>query len=363
MRNFKFLSACLLTLFSTTLFASEPAKLFEINGAYEDAVVDGNHLFLAANKAEGATPDLQVYRLDKNGKPESIGNYRSKDYAHSIAKKNQFLYLVDGKFGLEVLDIRTPTKPELVSFLPLDGYSHKIAIQNNLAVVASGFQGLHLIDISKPLHPRLISTYQAYPPPQQSPTIDNTNNNPTFGGAEDYDNQREASGGGDVNITWEDLITTEGALDVTLQGHYAYIAYGSTGIVTVDISNPAQPVKLSTFKVQHAAESLTIERSIIYVTLGLDGLRAIDMAHPKTPVGLARFSGRCYAMDVSAFKNKVFVADGLCTGKSLYVFDATDNSHLRKEMSFSDRVTNVKLFNHMILAMGPKHVQAFKLKY
>jgi len=352
----------LLTLFVGNLLAAQPTKLFQINGAYDDAILVDNILFLAAKNAEGTDPDLRVFRLDNKGIPVVIGSYRSKDYAHSIAVKGQYLYLINGKFGLEVIDIGDPAKPQLVNFLPLDGYSHKVVIQNNLALVTSGFQGLHLIDISQPEQPVLVSTFQAYPPPEQSPTNDDASPASSYGGEEDYDNQREASGGGDINVSWEDLITVEGALDVAIQDQYAYIAYGSEGIVIADISNPDQVVKVNTIPVQHTAESIFYHQQTLYVTLGLNGIRLINVANPKAPKDLARIAGRCYATDVSVANNKVFLADGLCADNSLYTFDISDSRHPRKLESFSDRVNYVKLFKNSVLTMGPNHAQAFALQ-
>ncbi len=363
MTSLKTLLFFTLLVFTGELFAAQPVKLFEIKGAYEDAIMADHLLFLAAKKAEGTVPDLRVFRLDNKGKTTQIGSYRSKDYAHSIARKGHYLYLVDGKFGLETIDISDPSKPQLSSFLPLDGYSHKVVIQNNLALVTSGFQGLHLIDISQPTQPRLISTFQAYPPPEQNSANDNVTSASSYGGEEDYDNQREASGGGDINVTWEDLITVEGALDVAVQGQYAYIAYGSEGIVIADISNPKKPLKVSTIRVQHTAESIFYKQQILYVTLGLDGLRLINVANPEAPKNLARITGRCYAMDVSVANNKAFLADGQCAANSLYVFNIADPRHPLKETAFSDKVNHVRLFKNSILAMGPDHAQAFVLQH
>jgi len=362
MNYFKSLVFLSLALLSGSLFAAQPTKLFQINGAYDDAVLVDNILFLAAKKAEGTAPDLRVFRLDNKGNPIAIGGYRSKDYALSIAVKDQYLYLIDGKFGLEVIDISDPAKPQLVNFLPLDGYSHKVVIQNNLALVTSGFQGLHLIDISQPTQARLVSTFQAYPPPEQNSGNDNVTPPPSYGGEEDYDNQREASGSGDVNITWEDLITVEGALDVAVHEQYAYLAYGSEGIVIVDISKPETPLKVSTIRVQHAAESIFYDQQTLYVTLGLDGLRQINISDPKAPKDLPRIAGRCYATDVSVANNKIFLADGLCAANSLQVFDITDPRHPLKQATFSDQVNNIILLKNSVLAMGPKHAQAFDLQ-
>lgn len=354
-----------LFLFSGNLFAAQPAKLFEVNGSFEDAIMSDGILFLAVKDGEGIDPDLRVFRVDDKGKPEEIGSYRSKEYAHSLARKDNYLYLINGKFGLEVIDISNPAKPDLVHFMPLDGYTHKIEIEGKLAYVTAGFEGMHILDISNPAKPRLISTFQAYEPPGDDEGADGIfQDREDYGSsAEDYSNERQYSEGATIDLTWEDMISVEGAIDVTISGELAYIAYGSEGIVIVDISNPLKPVMISSTRLEKPAESVFLSRKTLYATLGLGGMHLIDVAHPKAPRILSQIHTRCYPMDVSVIRERAFVADGICAEESLYVLNIADSSHPRIEQAFSGRVNNIKLLSNSILAMGPNFARAYSLEF
>lgn len=359
----------MLFLMAGNLFAAQPAKLFEINGSFEDAIMSDGIIFLAVKNGEGIDPDLRVFRVggmgtDK-GKITEIGSYRSKEYAHSLARKDNYLFLINGRFGLEVIDISDPAKPDLVHFMPLDGYTHKIVIKGDLAYVTAGFEGMHILDVSSPAKPRLISTFQAYEPPGDDEGADGIfQDREDYGsGAEDYGYERQYSAGATIDLTWEDMISVEGAIDVTINGRLAYIAYGSEGVVIVDISSPAKPVRISSIKLKKPAESIFLNHKILYTTLGLGGVHLIDVADPKTPEILSLINTRCYPMDVSVIRERAFVADGVCAEESLYVLNVADSRHPRIEQAFSGMVNNVKLLSHAILAMGPKYARAYSLEF
>jgi len=338
-----------------------PAPAFQIQGSFNDGIIDHGLLFLAARNAESVDPDVRIFRLGKGNKPLLLGNYISKDYANSIALNGNYLYVVDGKFGLEVVDISHPSAPRLAGFIGLDGYSHKVLINNKTAYVTSGFNGLHIIDVSVPTHPRLISTFQAYPPPGDDTANQVSDSDVIVDVPEDYDNERESSGGGDVIVSWEELIRDEGALDIAINGHTAYIAYGSAGVVMVDIANPAKPRKISTLHVDKMAESIFYNHGTLYITAGLQGLQLIDTTHPASPKAIGGILTNCYPRDVEVFSKQIFVADGSCGVKGLSVFDVDKHHALKENHSYDGDIGNVRISENVLLSMGIKKTRAYLL--
>ncbi len=340
------------------------APAFQVQGSFDDGVIGNGLLFLAARNAESVDPDIRIFRLGKGRKVSLLGDYVSKDYANGIALNGKYLYVVDGKFGLEVVDISRPSTPRLVGFIGLGGYSHKVMIHKKVAYVASGFNGMHIIDISTPEHPRLISTFQAYPPPgddaaEQVSEVSNPDG--IVDSTDDYGDERESSGRGDVIVSWEDLIRDEGALDIAMNGHMAYIAYGSAGVVTVDISDPAKPRKISTLHVDKMAESIFFNHNTLYVTTGLNGLQLIDATHPAFPKALGGILTKCYPKDVEVFSKQAFVADGFCGTNGLSVFDVDGQHALKENHSYEGDIGNVKISGNVLLSMGLKKTRAYLL--
>jgi len=338
------------------------APTFQVHGSFDDGIIDHGLLFLAARNAESVDPDVRIFRFAKGKKVSSLGDYISKDYANGIALSGKYLYVVDGKFGLEVVDVSHPSTPRLVGFIGLDGYSHKVVVRKKTAYVTSGFYGLHIIDISAPAHPRLISTFQAYPPPgddvidQVSSTSDGI-----VDSTDDYGDERESSGRGDVSVSWEDLVRDEGALDVAIHGHMAYIAYGSAGVVMVDVSDPAKPRKISELHVEKMAESIFFHHDTLYVTTGLNGLRLIDVTRPSLPKPIGGILTKCYPKDVAVFSKQIFIADGFCGIKGLSVFGVDSRHALKEGHSYDGDIGNVRISGNILLSMGLKKTRAYLL--
>ncbi|MDX8412403.1 MAG: hypothetical protein R8K46_11125 [Mariprofundaceae bacterium] len=348
------------------------APVFELDGSFEDGVLSGELLFLAAREAEGITPDLQVFRIGKDHRVHKIGAYKSKDDARGIALRGDYIYLSDGRFGLEIIDVSDPSRPRLAAFQELDGYSHKLVIWRHYAIVASGFGGMHIIDVSKPAHPRLVSTFQAYPPPGEMDeddglfSADGAATMPNFAGmdVDDYDEgDKESYGGGDIDVSWEDYIREEGALDIAMDKQMAHLAYGSEGIVIVDISDPARPKKVSTTRMSKVVESIDIVRSTAYVTTGIEGLQLVNVAQPASPQPLGKALTRCYPMDVAVADDQAFVADGYCSDEGLFAINVSRPKSPKVGHNYPGKVGNVRIWGDYLLAMGQKKTRIYHLDH
>ena len=91
--------ALLACLMATPAYAEEVLKapVFELDGSFEDGVLSGDLLFLAAREAESTTPDLRIFRIGNNQHVSEIGTYKSKDDAHGIALRGDCLLTMGQK--------------------------------------------------------------------------------------------------------------------------------------------------------------------------------------------------------------------------------------------------------------------------
>jgi hypothetical protein len=246
-------------------------------------------------------------------------------------------------------------------------------VTGSLALVAAGFQGLHLVDISRPNRPRLLSSIQAYPPPQETPSRDSTEEGDTeglfaqeveaessgmaFGGArEEYFDADDLPAFQDIDegeVTPEMIRDREGALDVVTDGRHAYVAYGSAGVFIVDISDLGHPREAGVIPTDRPAERLALQDGRLFVTAGIGGVLVIDVSRPENPRLLNTLRTTCYPMDVAAGAGgRAYIADGYCGSDGLLVFDMRNLQHPKREMSFSGGAGRVQLLNGHIVSMG-----------
>jgi hypothetical protein len=84
---------------------------------------------------------------------------------------------------------------------------------------------------------------------------------------------------------------------VAVQGDYAYVAAGETGLRVISIADPTHPVEVGLYDTPATAEDLAVAGPYAYVAATFAGLRIIDVADPahpaevgvyRTPAGHAR---------------------------------------------------------------------------
>ncbi len=97
--------------------------------------------------------------------------------------------------------------------------------------------------------------------------------------------------------------------DEAVQGNYAYLATGASGMAVVDVSNPAAPVTKGVYDTPGSARAVAAAGSYVYVADREAGLRVIDVANPATPVEVGFYDTPGWALDVAAAGSLVYVAD------------------------------------------------------
>ena len=84
-------------------------------------------------------------------------------------------------------------------------------------------------------------------------------------------------------------VTRGGALDVKLVGDRAYLAVGYSGLAVLDVSNPANPVRVGGYDTSGYAEGVAVSGNIAYVADRDAGLQIIDVSNPANPVRLGGY--------------------------------------------------------------------------
>jgi hypothetical protein len=100
------------------------------------------------------------------------------------------------------------------------------------------------------------------------------------------------------------------ANNVDVNGGFAYVAAGSTGLQVVNVSNPAAPVIVGSLDTPGNANDVRVVGSRVYVADGSSGLRIIDVTSPATPVLLGALDTPGDASDVVVEGDLAYVADG-----------------------------------------------------
>lgn len=233
---------------------------------------------------------LVIYVSDPQS-PKLVGSFDTPDEANDVFIDGNYAYIADGWDGVYIVDISTPASPTLVSSINTSGYAHAISVQNNYAYVADGSSGLQIIDVSDKSNPSIVGSLDT----------EGTSDDPT----------------GNEYL---------GALDVFINGNYAYIANDASGMIIIDVSNPSSPQQVGIRASGERTRGVYVSGTYAYMAdFWWGGLQIVDVSNPSSPVyqGGYHVDNRGYYEKVAVVNNYAFIA---ASDFSLQIIDVSNPS-------------------------------------
>jgi len=117
------------------------------------------------------------------------------------------------------------------------------------------------------------------------------------------------------------FITIPGfANGVDVNGNFAYVAAGASGLQVVNVADRNHPVIAGSLSLPGNANAVKLLGNIAYVAAGSAGVHIIDVTNPASPVRLGTLSTANNALDISIRGTKLYVANG----SNLLIADAAN---------------------------------------
>jgi hypothetical protein len=98
------------------------------------------------------------------------------------------------------------------------------------------------------------------------------------------------------------------AVDVAVNGSYAYVAATNSGMQVVDISDPAHPVVRGSCNVGGFNQGVEYSGGYVLLADGYDGVKVIDVSNPASPVVVGSQSTPRAARRSTVFGPRVYLA-------------------------------------------------------
>lgn len=118
------------------------------------------------------------------------------------------------------------------------------------------------------------------------------------------------------------LDTPGTAIDIRLMGNLAFIADGASGLRIIDITDPLAPISMGTVDTDGIAEDLMVQGSYVYIADGNNGLVIVDATVPAAPQIVGNVSGIGIARGVDLSGNYAVLA----AGSALHMIDVSDKT-------------------------------------
>jgi YVTN family beta-propeller protein len=110
------------------------------------------------------------------------------------------------------------------------------------------------------------------------------------------------------------------ANSVDVNGNFAFVAAGGSGLQVVDVSNRSVPVVVASLALPGNANDVKLSSNVAYVAAGSAGVHIVDVSNPRAPVKLGTLSTGANALNLAVRGTKVYVANG----SNLFIADVTN---------------------------------------
>lgn len=249
---------------------------------------------------------LRIIDLSQPQQPDQLALYPTPSFAMDVQIVGTKAYIARRDDGLEIVDISNPESPTHIGEIDLPGDSRSIAVDGDLAYVADEI-AFRVIDISNPTTPALMgSSFTAADAWDLS--VDETGNvyladrysgQSVTSSVRVYDTTSPATPNQIATLSYGSFGAVRG---VHAMGDQLFVVHGSSGLQSLDITNPASPQPLGEYDQAQSVNAMIDHSGLLYATSADDGLIIIDPSIDCGPCQ-ADFNndGVLNFFDVSAF--------------------------------------------------------------
>lgn len=252
---------------------ASPVNVVDIPSGYRTAriIFDGNYAYVAIGDA-----GVAIYNVVNPASPVYVTTILTTGRAASLyygaitiggtPTGHIFVANRNPAPGISAINVSNPSLPVTTSFLaaiPAPSGSAFIPFYDNgKTYVAYGSAGLRILDVLNPSNVSLLGT---------------------------------ADLGGDSRA-------------VVVNSNYAYVAARDSGVYVVDVTDPANPVKIKTLQTPRA-RGIAINGSVVYVAASDSGMGMIDITNPSNPIIVGYTGSEVYGENVSVSGNIAGITD------------------------------------------------------
>jgi hypothetical protein len=211
---------------------------------------------------------LQIFDISEPDSPALVGSLVTPGHAWDVWVHDDFAYVADFNVGLTVVDVSSPSDPRYVTTVTWARRYQSAEIvrgEGTIAYVAAADHGLITIDVSDPLHPVVAAKYR----PARIGAVE---------GLAVRDGIVYLAMGSQIEIrrSQDDLeiATTQ-----------------ENGLHVVDVTDPYRPSLLGKISFLGWVEGVHLARNYVYVANTGTGVRSMDIRKPKQPVLVDAWNG------------------------------------------------------------------------
>lgn len=236
-----------------------------------------------------AESDNGLYILDGSLRDPitELGNLDTPGNATDVLVDGQTAYIADGPAGVHIVDVSDTSNPVMLGSIDTPGNARRLAIQEDTLYVADGDGGVQVIDVTIPNAPEIITEIVL----PYTWELDLYGGDLIVGTDDGVYSIGIGAGMTDFSYAYPNAFDLFNVSDVRVKGDVAYLACGTAGLATVDISNPSNPILLDS-QTASGANIIKLDVDGRYAHLLADnGVYVYDISDPTNIVSAGGIGG------------------------------------------------------------------------
>lgn len=287
---------------------------FEVVGSVSTSAevvrVSGTHAYVAAGQT------LSVFDVKDPAAPKLTSTLKFTDIVHSIATAGSMVYLANGLPGLAIVDASRPDFPAVVGSYRTPGEAYRVVVSGTRVLVSNRMSGVEIIEVSNVSKPTSVGAYYT----------DGYTRDVAVAGSVAYIVDSTDFAVVDVSkpesaaaLSIQQMAVTPTTISVpqtgpAAQGGKTAYLLGGDVLQVFDVSDPARPKTVTTYKLPARAQAAAVEGSFAYVAAGADGLQVIDLSDRAKPAVAGSYKTPGPARDLALAGALIFIAVGRAAG-------------------------------------------------
>ena len=315
--------------------------------SYQDICIEGDRLYAAS------TYGLDIFDISEPAEMVLLGRAPSPRGSENVAVKDSFVFLVDWKWGMQVLDARDPQNISVVfEHRNTSHYFESVQIHNDRLYLCEGQRGVWIYDISNPEEPERLTRYQHPTWPgavlatdSLTYVLDLITGYLFIADLRDLDDMR----------TLEQVEVGNGYyMDMELVDGVIYFTRGSEGVTAFNVSDLDDIYRLWDISYEDDwVSNIGVKDGYVYVCAGSAGINVYDLTDIWQPeLVFSDDTTLYYSIDIQ-FKGDYFYASGSWSGLAAYSNNEPTEPELSGEFSTGVPPTNLTADgDHLFMADG-----------
>lgn len=257
-----------------------------------------------------------------NNNPSPVVTFDTPGESFGLCVDRDFIYLADGKSGLQIIDILDKENPKIISNIDNLGEVRDIFFRNDYVYLISN-DLFSIVDVSNKYYPKNVGNISYNDKDSNDYYINNKNRAirkfPAFNSiyvSDDYAYLTDGLGLKIIDVSVKtnphivcNVTTYYNAVDVFIQGNYAYVTTEIDGLQIIDISDKTNPFISGIYDTPGMSMSVVVNDKYAYIADFYKGLQIVNLASGMNNPDISNYLTNIYNYDIGMIEKVQVVQD------------------------------------------------------